>query len=187
MALLSRLTRLFALLLAAAVLAAPAQAQQNVRLIEQDIKAGLFYNFLRYTQWPAASATQAARPGDAAVVCLYGGDPFSGRLAPMAGRTVNQRVIQVRTIRAMNEIAPCQMLFINASERERWPQVRAYLANRDVLTVSDFDGFASAGGMIEFTRVSDRIGVRINTGAVQSANLVVQDRLLRLASTTGSP
>lgn len=187
MAFLSRFARLILPLIAAAALIAPAHAQQNVRLIEQDIKAGLLYNFLRYTSWPNATAAQPARATDTAVVCLYGGDPFAGRLTPMAGRTVNQRVIQVRTVRALTEIAPCQMLFINAVERERWPQVRAYLANRDVLTVSDFDGFANAGGMIEFTRVRDRIGVRINTNAVESAHLVVQDRLLRLASTTGAP
>ena len=36
--------------------------------------------------------------------------------------------------------------------------------------------------MIEFTRASNRIGVRVNVGAAQDADLIVQDRLLRLAS-----
>ena len=53
----------------------------------------------------------------------------------------------------------------------------------DLVTVSDIPGFASSGGMIEFTRVDNRIGVTINTDTVTAAHLVVQDRLLRLART----
>lgn len=154
----------------------PARGQESVRLVEQDIKAGLLYNFLRYTQWPPS------RPEQAMVVCIYGRDPFSGRLGPMAGRTVNQRPIEVRSIRDEAEIGSCSLLFLNAEERAAWPHLRGYLSRRNVLTVSDYEGFARSGGMIEFTRVNSRIGVRLNVGAAQAANLQVQDRLLRLAS-----
>ena len=155
-------------------MAPAAHAQDGLRLAEQDIKAGLLYNFLRYTQWPAAHTDP--------VVCVYGHDPFDGRLAPMSGRTVNQHTIQVRTIRAASEIDACSILVVNAEERGRWPQLRSYLLRRNVLTVSDYDGFARSGGMVEFTRINSRIGVRINVEAVNAADLTVQDRLLRLAS-----
>jgi hypothetical protein len=51
-----------------------------------------------------------------------------------------------------------------------------------MLTVSDFQGFADAGGMIEFTRIENKIGVKIDTVAVMAAHLQVQDRLLKLAN-----
>lgn len=156
--------------------AAPASAQDSVRLAEQDIKAGLLYNFLRYTEWPS-------RPSSAAVVvCVYGRDPFSGRLTPMSGRTVNGQPIRIRFIDAQGEIDGCSMLFVNAEERAVWPTLRSYVARRHVLTVSDYDGFARSGGMIEFTRANNRVGVAVNLGAARAAELVVQDRLLRLAS-----
>jgi hypothetical protein len=166
-----------ALGLAAAVLSIgpPVAAQDSVRLAEQDIKAGLLYNFLRYTEWPP-------RTSEAIVVCVYGGDPFSGRLTPMSGRTVNRQPIRIRFIDAQQEVEGCSMLFVNAAERADWPGLRAYLARRNVLTVSDYEGFARSGGMIEFTRANNRVGMRINVRAAQAANLVVQDRLLRLAS-----
>jgi hypothetical protein len=156
-----------------------ASAQESVRLAEQDIKAALLYNFLRYTQWPAA-----ARAGEPAVVCVYGRDPFGGRLAPMAGRTVNQRTIEVRAVRSFTEADACTLLYLSADERARWADLRTHLGRSDVLTVSDYDGFARSGGMIEFTRTNNRIGVLINTGALANANLEVEDRLLRLARTT---
>ena len=92
----------------------------NLQLAEQEIKAGLLYNFLKYTDWPPEriGATSSI------VVCIFGDDPFGGYLQPMAGRTVNQRTIVLRTIHAPSEAAMCQLLFINANEKDRWPKWR---------------------------------------------------------------
>jgi hypothetical protein len=158
-------------------LCSTAWAQDSLRLAESDIKAGLIYNFLRYTQWPTP-----ARADQPVIVCTYGHDPFSGRLASMAGRTVNQRAIELRTVHTLPEIDACSLVVVNADERADWPRLRSFLAPRHVLTVSDYEGFARAGGIIEFTRINNRIGVRVNVGAAEAADLLVQDRLLRLAS-----
>ena len=163
------------------LLSTPVAAQDSVRLAEQDIKAGLLYNFLRYTDWPAAAQTRATID-----VCLYGGDPFAGGLQPMVGRSVNRRVISVRSVRTGPEMSSCALIFINAQARADWPRLRAELGHRSVLTVSDYDGFARDGGMLEFTRARSRVGVAVNVGAARAANLEVQDRLLRLATVVSS-
>jgi hypothetical protein len=177
MAALRRVARSLIALALLALFTAPAvAAQEGLRLAEQDIKAGLIYNFLRYTQWPQA------RSGQPLVVCVYGGDPFNGRLQPMSGRTVNQRPIEVRGASADRDLDACALVVINANAREEWPRLRTYLSRRSILTVSDYEGFARSGGMLEFARVSNRISVRVNVGAAEAANLSVGDRLLRLAS-----
>jgi hypothetical protein len=177
------LTKIFrvamTLLLAASVLS-PAYGEDNVRLVEQEIKAGLLYNFLKYTQWPAEHANRGA------VVCLIGGDSFGGHLQPMAGRTVNQHSIEIRNLETLQDVDACSLLYVHASEEPNWPRLLKALAGKDVLTVGDFDGFAERGGMIEFTRNDNRIGVKINVDAVTAAHLSVQSRLLRLASTVHS-
>jgi hypothetical protein len=171
-----------ALCISLALIGADAAAAQDARrLAEQDIKAGLLYNFLRYTQWPAN-----AQSGATIDVCIYGRDPFAGRLAPMAGRSVNQRVIAVRAVRTSAEMSSCALVFINAEERAAWPRLRAELARRSVLTVSDYEGFARAGGMLEFTRANNRVGLMVNVDAAHAADLEVQDRLLRLATVVSS-
>jgi hypothetical protein len=156
---------------------APASAQSNLRLVEQDIKAGLLYNFLRYTDW-GPSLNRSNRM----VVCTFGPDAFDGRLARMAGRTVNQRMIEVRAARTYADLSTCALVFVSADVRAEWPALRTQLAGRSILTVSDFDGFTRSGGMIEFTRINSRVGVRVNVDAVEAADLSVQDRLLRLAT-----
>lgn len=157
----------------------PAHAAERLQLVEQQIQAGLIYNFLRYTHWPVEPGAKADAP---MVVCLFGGDAFDGHLQPMAGRTVNQRAIEIRNLRTIEEAQACSMVFVNAAEMPRWAEARAALAMKPMLTVSNAEGFTDAGGMIEFTRTDSRIGVKINTNAVTAAHLQVEDRLLRLAT-----
>jgi hypothetical protein len=113
---------------------------------------------------------------------LLGGDPFEGHLAPLSGRTVNQHTIEVRSLKSVSDSSACLVLIIHQSEGASWPQLRKSLAGADVLTVSDFSGFAQAGGMIEFARTDERIGVKVNVEAIGATRLRVQDRLLKLAS-----
>jgi YfiR/HmsC-like len=178
MASLSNHARTLVAIFLAMVFALPAQAA-DVQLVEQQIKAGLLYNFLKYTQWPPE---RAQRPGASIRVCLFGDDPFDGHLQPMAGRTVNEHVIEVRNVRTVTDIGDCSLLFVPGDQKANWPELQRALAGKSVLTVSDFEGFALSGGMIEFTRIANRINVRINTEPIASANLQVEDRLLRLAS-----
>jgi hypothetical protein len=160
-----------------AVAGAPqARAADGVQLVEQKIKAGLIYNFLKYTAWPAM-ADQAPL-----TVCLLGGDPFDGHLGPLAGRTVNQHTIEVRSIRTVAEADACATLILHQNEGASWAQVRKSLAGKDVLTIADFDGFANAGGMIEFARTDERIGVKVNVDAIARTRLRVEERLLKLAT-----
>jgi len=175
MALLSRVAPI-ALMLLAAVAASFAHAADGVQLVEQKIKAGLIYNFLKYTTWPGV-------PDHAPmVVCLLGGDPFDGHLSPLGGRTVNQHTIEVRSLRSPAEAGACSVLIIHQSESASWPQLHKSLAGKDILTIADFDRFAAAGGMIEFARIDERIGVKINIDAIGATRLRVEQRLLNLAT-----
>lgn len=177
MALLERKWLLIVVLLLAAGPIAHARAEEQLELIEQEIKGGLLYNFLKYTQWP----TEAA-PNEVITVCLYGGDPFNGHLQPMSGRTVNQRVIQVRRVENLKQAEGCSLLFVDGTQKAVWPVLERALTGKGTLTVSDFDGFAESGGMIEFVRVERRIGVKVNKDALDKNDFRLQDRLLRLAS-----
>jgi hypothetical protein len=181
MALLGRNARIGLTLLVAALSAPAPQAAEGVQLAEQKIKAALIYNFLKYTQWPGV-ADRAPM-----VVCLFGGDPFDGHLGPLAGRTVNQHMIEVRKIGTSAEAASCALLVVHGDEKSSWAELRKRLSSKDVLTVSDFDGFAAEGGMIEFARIDDRVGVKVNVDAVAATRLVVQERLLKLASIVRKP
>jgi len=152
-----------------------ARADDTLQLAEQEIKAGMLYNFLKYTDWPEGA-------GGSIAVCIVGGDGFATYLQPMAGRTVNQRGIVIRRIKELREALACQLVFIDANEKDRWPKLRDLLKGKPVLTVSDFADFSASGGMIEFGRRNNHISVDLSMEAVTAAQLRMQDRLLRLVT-----
>ena len=169
------LIRLYCLAL---LLAWPVTAvAESVQLYEQEIKAGLLYNFLKYTDWPAHALS-----GPSIVVCIFGDDPFKGNLNSMTGRSVNERTIAVRYVNSISATAACNLLFVNADEQNSWPQLQAFLGQKSVLTVSDFPGFAASGGMIEFGHKEDHIDAVINLDAVTASHLRVEGRLLKLVT-----
>lgn len=152
-------------------------AEDSLQLQAQEIKAGLLYNFLKYTQWPETTPVR-----EKITVCLFESDPMAPYLQPMNGRTVSQREITVSHLRDIRDTERCHLLFIGAGEKKRWPAIRDFLAGKPVLTVSDSDGFTEAGGMIEFGRSDNRIHASLNMAALAAAGLRVQDRMMKLVS-----
>lgn len=165
----------------AAILASPARAE-NLHLHEQEIKAALLYNFLKYTNWPSG-----VLPDASITLCVFGDDPFRGYLQPMMGRSVNQRTITLRQLHHMSGVGNCNLLFVNADEQGKWPALRRTLKGKNILTVSDFDSFAATGGMIEFGHRDNHISAVLNMDAVKAAGLHVEDRLLKLVTVVHRP
>lgn len=150
----------------------------DIRLYEREIKAGLLYNFLKYTNWPEEKLADNAPIS----VCLFGGDPFGGSLDKTGSRTVQQRAIKIRKVGDVADTSSCNLVYVNEDAESRWPELSKFLRGKSVLTVSDFEGFTNRGGMIEFTRAGSRVNVLINIGAVTAARLSVQDRMLKLTT-----
>jgi hypothetical protein len=156
-----------------------AGADDNVQLYEQEIQAGLLYNFLKYTVWPTE---KLAQDPTTMVVCIYGDDPFGSYLQPMEGRTVNQRTIVIRMIHEAKEAGGCHLLYINPTEKDQWPALSQAISGKMVLTVSGFKNFSASGGMIEFGRKENHIAVFLNIDAITLSKLQVQPRLLKLVT-----
>ena len=155
-----------------------AAARAELELAEQKIKAGLIYNFLKYTIWPSQTATLH--------VCVFGDDSFKTTLEPMKSRSVNQKQINVRTIQQTQEAEGCQLLFIGREKISHWPSLRDELSRKSILTVSDQNGFLEDGGMIELGHNNNRIDVKVDMKPLNAANLQVQDRLLKLVTVVKS-
>jgi hypothetical protein len=176
-------TAIFLLLVAVLCLGSAARAQDEVssgqiQLYEQKIKAGLLYNFLKYTNWPL---TTISRSGGSLRVCLLGNDPMDNYLYPLQGRTAQQYTITITRIDNVSGIDGCNLLFIHRSEEDSLSNILQLVKGRHILTISDIDEFAAQGGMVEFGMEDQRINLLINRRAVTAAGLNIQDRLVKLA------
>jgi hypothetical protein len=73
------------------------------------------------------------------------------------------------------------LLFISRSERARLPELLNQLKGSPVLTVSDFEGFAQEGGMVNLHLVNKTVKMEINPTVAEEAGLQISGKVLSLA------
>lgn len=89
------------------------------------------------------------------------------------------RTIQIRSVTKVEEISNCEMLFVPRSEQKDSAEF-VHLA-APVLTISEFDGFADEGGMLNLVTDNDHVHLQVNPEAAQAAGLKISSRLLAIA------
>ena len=154
-------------------------AAQTAIPAEYQVKAVFLYNFARFVNWPPKAFPDPQAP---LVIGVLGEDPFGAYLdETVRGENVNGRPLVVQRYRRVSEIKACHLLFISRSESDRLEQILAALRGRNILTVSDADGFTTRGGMIGFFTEKNKVRMQVNLDVVKSANLNVSSKLLRVA------
>lgn len=154
-------------------------AAQTGQLTEYQIKAAFLFNFAKFVEWPDAVFADAHAP---IVLGVLGDDPFNSDLSHIvAGQSVRGRTISIRKLRFGDDLRQCQVLFVSASERPHIVQILASLQGFSVLTVADIEGFAGAGGVLQFVIEEERVRFIVNRDAASRAKLRIHANLLALA------
>lgn len=145
-------------------------------LSEDRVKAGFIYNFVKYTDWPAA-----ANSGNSLRVCSPGQQALSGELRQLQGRPAQGRTIEVELAVRPEQWKTCQVLFIPGNDAKLATVALDSVARLPVLTVSDSAEFIDAGGMIGLKQTAGRIRFDINLVSTRRAGLSLSSQLLKLA------
>jgi YfiR/HmsC-like len=151
---------------------------------EYQVKAVFLFNFSHFVDWPPQAFTSPTEPF---VIGILGTDPFGSRLdETVHGERIEGRPIIVRRFTKVEEIADCQILFIDGSESAQLDPIIRALDHRGILTVSEVDGAALSGVMVQFVTENNRIRLRINVESARAAGLSISSKLLRLADIVGT-
>lgn len=141
---------------------------------EHELKAAFLFNFARFTEWPIKS--------DALILCVLGKDEVTVLLDALEGRTVQDLHVHLLHKTEELDLQDCHMLYVALSETGRLAEITTMARQtHGILTVSDIDGFAVAGGMIEFVNEERRIRFDVNLAAVKESGVQISSKLLRLA------
>ncbi len=155
-----------------------AAAQDDSASSRYQIILAYIYNFTQFTTWPSGAV------GSDFSVCVVGDNPFGSSLTALRTRSVDGRKIVTRLYRHMVDgISACNVLFIAEAERGNEGDIMKAVKGTPVLTMSDMDGFVDGGGMVEFARNEQKVGIRIGLRGVQAAGLTISSKLLRIAET----
>jgi hypothetical protein len=173
-------------------LAAPARAQEAASATEAQLEAAFLVNFVRYTDWPEE---RALAPGAPYVITVVGDAAVARNLlrlaavvAPVRGRRIEVQQLEFpegadATVRASisDRLRRSHLVFVHET-REPLEAILGELSGQPVLTVSDREGFARAGGMLGLERRGGRIVFEANPAAIRNARLVVSAKVLKLAT-----
>jgi hypothetical protein len=146
---------------------------------EYQVKAAFLYNFAGFVEWPS---TAFRTEKDPIRICVLGVDPFGRSLVDLLkGKTVSGRPISLADITDANHATECHIVFISSSESKRTRSILKTLPATGILTVGEMDGFASEGGMVNFTHEAGRLRFEVNTDVAGDARLRISSRVLQLA------
>jgi hypothetical protein len=144
--------------------------------MEYRVKAAFLYNFARFVEWPEG------RRGGPLVIGVLGTDPLHGALVEtVRGKSVDDRPIEVRRLAGVEGVSGCAILFVSASERDRWHEILRPLRHSAVLTVGDGPGFLASGGVMNFYLDENRVRFELNPAAAGRSRLKLSAQLIRLA------
>jgi hypothetical protein len=159
-------------------LAVSASAQPN-RVSDREVKAIFLFNFAQFVDWPPSAFEGPLAP---IVIGVIGDDPFDGTLDELVkGEVVKNRSLIVTRFKNVDQLSACHILFVSASETQRYERILTTMRGRPTLTVGETDGFATRGGMVRFVTERNRVGLQVNVKAARSAGLTISSNLLRPA------
>ncbi len=145
---------------------------------EAPIKAAFVYNFAKYAKWPESAFAAA---DSRLLICSLGRDDETRELASMEMKPIQGRAVVYQPRSTAEDLRGCHVAYIAESEEKSLADVLQALRGAPVLTVAEFDGFASGGGMIGLYVAESRVRFEVNLAAVRATGLQLGSNLLKLA------
>jgi hypothetical protein len=146
---------------------------------EEDLRAALVLGFARFTEWPPP------REGPI-VIGVYGRVAMAAALERIsAGKPVNGRSVQVRQLRPGSGGGGCHILYFGRMPARQLKEAMAE-ARGAVLTIGEDERFLGAGGAVYLFEEDGRISFEADLGTLQTANVTISSKLLRLGYTKGA-
>jgi len=153
-------------------------SDEKAKYAEYKVKAAYLYNFAKFVEWPAEVLADPSLPLS---ICIIGEDPFGNALDTIKGKTVKGRKLLIKRYSGVEDLKECHIIFISPSEEKNLAGILEKIKDMHMLTVSDMEGFADRGGMINLKKSKNRIRLEINLDATQQSGLKMSSKLLKIA------
>ncbi|HXV21920.1 MAG TPA: YfiR family protein [Desulfuromonadales bacterium] len=175
-----RTTKILAVVLLVGIVATESLALEvTYQYRESQVKTAFLFNFTKFITWPETAFGDSRSP---LVLAVFDPELYTVASESLAGRQVGGRGLEVRKVAAIDEALDSHLLFIGAAEASRLDELLAVVAERPILTVSDIDGFAARGGMVELFQEERKLRFGVKLAAVRKAGLNISSEVLHLAS-----
>lgn len=142
---------------------------------EYETKAKFIYNFAHYMEWKGETGVKNVK------ICIIGRDPFGQKIDALEAMSDDKVKYSISRNVNSGNIKSCKMIFVSASAEERMREVVSLVSGNPTITISDIEGFAKRGGIVEFIIVNNRIRLIVNLKAAIQSGIKINPELLEIA------
>ncbi|MES2675286.1 MAG: YfiR family protein [Pseudomonadota bacterium] len=147
-------------------------------LTETQIKAAYLSKFAAYVEWPASAFAEVDTP---LTIGVMGAEDIAKELHFITKeRTVNDRVVQVKSLELGDSLTGVQILYVGQQDEVRLKRLLESLQSMPILTITA-SPVRYAGSVINFIPVANHIRFEVSATQAEQKNLKISARLLSVA------
>jgi len=147
--------------------------------LEYKVKAAYLYNFTKFVSWPESALSASNK--SSLNICILGKDPFGHAIDLLSNKEAKGHAVVVEYIDDIGSGMQCHVVYISKSKEKDIDLIIEQLSRKNILTVSDIDGFAVKGGCISLSVIRGKVRFNVNLKAAYNADLKISAKLLELA------
>jgi hypothetical protein len=156
------------------------QPSPQAEVEEFTLKAVFLERFTRFIEWPDES--QVSNPERPFILGVMGNKDFVELLISIyKDKSIRNKKVSISIVKDLRDISACHLLYIAESQRKHLQEILAVTRNKPILTVSESEGFAQEGVLINFFIKDGRLCFEINELAATNAKLKMSHLLLETA------
>jgi len=142
---------------------------------ENTLKAVYMEKFSRFVTWPDDNHEHF-------IITMYGDTPLQESIQQIyAIRDIKGRKVIIKNADVLADIQQTHILFITSDKAQELPTLINYLNGKPILTISDSEGFAQKGVIINFFVDHNKLRFEINEEALLKSPLQMSFYLLSSA------
>lgn len=151
---------------------------------EYEVKTAYLFQFGSYIEW----INPVVKDKDLFVIGILGADPSDAFLRAIADKTIQGKKVVVRRFAKADDYQPCHFLFVAAQAvkpekttlEERLKAVVAKAGGAMPVIITEGEGMARKGAVINFYLRDNRIHFEINPSAARRAGVQISSKLLKV-------
>jgi hypothetical protein len=147
---------------------------------ENTMKAVAFEKISLFISWPTDAFKNQSSPEF--IIGVLSQNPLSEVLKEVyKDKKIKDRKVKIVIITNLQELAECHMLFIPKIKTSELSKVLNFIKGKPILTISDSEGFAEAGCLINFYEYEKKLRFEINQQGMKDAGFAIDYRLLKVS------
>jgi len=164
---------------------APTSHAEEFDIKEYSLKAVFLERFTRFIEWPDKnSPDNLLKPF---VIGVIDKPKLTALLKKIyQSQKIQNKSVIVRDINDLDELSSAHVIFISQGSDTRLKEITNRTKKTPILTISDTDGYADQGVMINFFVSNDqKVRFEINELAIKQSKLYISYKLLSVARIVG--